>query len=97
MPSNVVMFDAPANQAPSAFTPSATVADLENSIANIVEMTTETREQMHRAISLLDLSNAQAQRLIAGLEDLQTRSRLMARSERINELIKTARLKAGAL
>lgn len=57
----------------------------------------ESKEDMQQAILLLGLSNVHTRRLITGIADDATRSRLIAHSERIGELVKIARRKAAAL
>jgi len=77
--------------------PLAAFAAISARVARIGDMPMESKEDMQQAILLLGLSNVHARRLITGIADGDTRSRLIAHSERIGELVEIARRKAAAL
>lgn len=56
-----------------------------------------TRNDMQEAIFVLKLSNAHARQLIGRIADPETRARLTAHSERIEQLVEIAGRKAAAL
>lgn len=95
---NIVTFPLPGR--PSGRTssdPLALLAGLAARVAEIGLIPLESRQNMLSALVLLDQSNAQARQLIGEIDDLESRSRLLAHSERIGELIKMARRKAEAI
>ena len=74
----------------------AAFAGLAARAARIGQIQIGSKEEMQQAISLLGLSNACARQLITDITDPESRSRLMAHSERIGDLVETAR-KAATL
>ena len=77
--------------------PVAALAGLAARVAEIGLMPLESKRDMLEALVLLDLSNARARQLIGEIDDEQSRSRLLAHSERISELVDIARRKASAI
>lgn len=77
--------------------PFAALVGIAERVARIGEMQMETKVDMQQAILLLGLSNMHARQLITGIADDEIRSRLIAHSERIGEMVEAARRKAAAL
>jgi hypothetical protein len=74
--------------------PLSALAGLAARVAEIGHMKFETKDDMQQAILLLGLSNARARQLIGLISDSETRTRLLAHSDRIGELVEIAGRKA---
>lgn len=81
----------------SAPDPLAALAGLAAQVAEIGLMPLGTKQDMQEALFLLEMSNAQARELIGAIDDPESRTRLLAHSERISELVAIARRKAAAI
>jgi hypothetical protein len=77
--------------------PVAALAVLSARVDEIGRMPFDSKADMQEAILLLGLSNAQVRQLIGHLRDEACRTRLLAHSDRIRELVELAGRKAADL
>ena len=92
---NIVSFRPQRRPRPSEA--SIVLQQLANAVGQLAETSFETKQELQRAIDLLDISCARTRQFIDLILDEDRRTQLLGHFDRINKMLEVAKSKAAAL